>query len=163
MSHQLTFATKIRDRELLKSAADRLRRRFPDVTISGPHYKEGVHTRTGKMDGYAVKLPGWTKEAMFACDETGLMDADNYSPYFDNRTIGPDGERVPGSGDVHPAVLSGEKRVGEDGRWGSIEWLERLEDEYLAAGYEQTAIERGDYMTETVEEDGAILLEIEVS
>ena len=90
------------------------------------------------------------------------MEADNYSPYFDNREIGPDGERIPGTGDVHPAVLSGDKRVGEDGRWGDIKWLEMFEDEYVAAAYEDVAQEQGHQISSEIDQDGAILLEIEV-
>jgi len=139
-----------------------MRRRLPDKTIQGPHYKENVPTSRGPISGMAVRLPDWHKDCIFACDETGFMEADNYSPYFDNRKLDKEGNRIPNSGSVHPEVLSGAKRVGEDGKWGDIEYLEMLSDEYLAAGYADVAATMGHQMTEEVDADGAILLEIEV-
>jgi len=162
MSHTLTFATAIKDRELLAAACDRLRRRLGGQSIQGPHYKEKVPTSKGQISGMAVRLPGWSKDCIFACDDTGFMEADNYSPYFDNRGIDGEGNRIPGTGTVHPDVLSGRKRVGEDGKWGDISHLEMLSDEYLAAGYADVANSMGHQMSEEVAEDGAILLEIEI-
>jgi len=163
MSHNLTFATQIKDRELLAAACDRLRQRPGCSEVVGPRYKENVPTRKGgNMSGYAVRLPDWNKDAMFACDETGEMEADNYSPYFDNRDVDNAGNRIPGTGDVHPLVLSGDKRVGEEGRWGDISYLEMLEDEYIAAAYEDVAQSMGHQMTSEVDADGALLLEIEI-
>ena len=162
MSHLLKFITQIKDRELLTAACERLRKRA-ELPVNGPHYKENVPTRQrGTMSGYAVRLPGWRKDAIFTCDEAGEMEADNWSPYFDDRDVDSEGNRIPGTGDVHPQVLSGAKQVGEAGRWGDIGYLEILEDEYIAAGYEDVAQSLGHNMTSEVDAEGAILLEIEV-
>lgn len=163
LSHNLTFATKIKDWELLAAACDRMRERCKGHELTGPHYKENVPVSSGRtLTGYAVRLPGWSKDALFACDAEGTMDADNYSSYSDDREIDKAGNRVPGSGQVHPDVLSGAKRVGEDGQWGDIKYLEMLEDEYIAAGYEDVASSQGHQFSSEIAEDGAILLEIEV-
>jgi hypothetical protein len=114
------------------------------------------------LSGYAVRLVGWQKDAVFTCDGSKKLDADNWSPYHDNRDIDSlTGERLDGTGSVHPDVLSGEKQVGDDGRWGNINELYRLNQAYLVAAHEQAAAEVGDTVIPTYNADGTIDLEIQ--
>lgn len=122
MSEILMFSTAIRDRANLLRACDRMRQAGLDV-----------HVEDASATPVQIKLPGWIKACTFHCDETGRMDADNYSPYYDERRIDVLGNRIDGTGRVHPEVKAGRKRVGDDGQWGEIRWLDRLNVEYGAA------------------------------
>lgn len=163
MSHLLTHVTPVTDRELLVATCKKLRGQ--GITIEGPHFVTGHQSRDGRtLDGYAVRLAGWTKNVVYACDESKRVDADNWSPFFDERQINmATGERVSGTGAVHPEVLAGRKQPGEDGRWGDIEELHRLHREYKVLAHEEVAAERGDYMTRTDNADGSIELEIQIA
>lgn len=145
MSHVLRFGSAVTNHETLQKACDRMR--ADGLAVTGPRWVTN-HPRTqsdqGTIDGYAVLLPGWRSECVFVCDESGEMVADNFSPYFDYRQIDPlTGERVDGTGSVHADVLAGRKRVGEDGRWGDIRFLDRLNMEYRAVVVEEAAQQNG--------------------
>jgi hypothetical protein len=166
MSHQLRFATAITDSDALDRACHRMRE--AGFAVVGPRYHEKRARRSeqggGTRPAWTVKLPGWSQEAEFDCDAAGTMLADNYSPYYDERQIDPlTGQRVPNTGRVHPKVESGEKRVGDDGRWGDIKWLDRLNVEYRAALIETTLPQIGGTITSTEydETTGAMTLMIE--
>lgn len=163
MSHLITHQTPITDSELLSATCEKLRKL--GSSIKGPHFVTGHRTRTGEeLTGYAVRLPGWQKDVVYTCDDSKRVDADNWSPFFDERQIdAATGERVPGTGNVHPEVLAGRKQPGEDGRWGSIDELNMFHREYKVVAHEQVATERGDYMTRTDNADGSIELEIQVA
>jgi hypothetical protein len=166
MSHQLRFVTAITNADALARACERMRE--AGLAVIGPRYHEKRARRSEQGGGHrscwSVKLPGWNQEAEFDCDAAGTMIADNYSPFYDERTIDPlTGERIPGTGRVHPKVESGEKRVGDDGRWGDVRWLDRLNMEYRAALIETALPEIGGSIvsTELNEADGQLVLMIE--
>lgn len=163
MSHLITHLTPVTSHELLIATCKRLREQGHNVT--GPHFVTGHRSRDGAtLDGYAVRLPGWTKDVVYTCDESKRVDADNWSPFFDERQIdAATGERISGTGGVHPEVLAGRKQPGENGRWGDIKELNRLHREYKVMAHEEVAVERGDYMTRTDNADGSIELEIQVA
>ena len=135
MSETIKFGTCIVDYDRLVAARDSLKAKGRDI---GPvrHADARPHPRQPNVtiSGYAIRLPGWSQDAVFSCNERGEMWADNYSDYYDERQIGEDGERIPGTGRVHPEVAAGHKRVGDDGRWGNIEELDYLVQEYAEVG-----------------------------
>lgn len=166
MSKRIIFGTCIKDADRLRMACDAMRERHPelqgpDKIASYPHPRNA----NKQISGEAVKLPGWRSQAVFTCNDAGEMVADNYSDYYDERQIDTaTGERLTGTGRVHPAVESGQKRVGEDGRWGNISMLEELQQEYTAAPLEAAVPKLGGRITYRgfEEETGRLLLTIEV-
>ena len=166
MSHILRFASAVTDHETLKVACDRMR--ADGLAVIGPNFVTN-HPRPqndkGTIDGYAVRLPGWRSDCVFACDETGEAVADNWSPYFDYRKIDPrSGERIAGTGDVHKDVLSGVKRPGDNGRWGDIAYLDRLNIECRAVAVENAAMAQGGTISyrSLDEETGVLTMTIDV-
>lgn len=160
MSHVLRFASAVNDHAVLSAACDRMR--AAGLAVKGPNWVKNHPRAAGDkdtIDGYAVRLPGWRSDAVFACDGTGEMVADNYSDYYDYRRIDPrTGDRLDGTGDVHEAVKAGRKRVGEDGRWGDIKYLDRLNMEYRAVLVERTALEHGGTISySSVDENAGIM------
>jgi len=152
MSHHLKFTAKITDSAILIRACELLRESSKTKQPTVPVYKENVRlhgnlTDKQNVNGWVVRLPGWTSDAVFACNTDGDVYADNYSPYHAE----------------HKDVLSGEKQVGEDGRWGNIKELRRLEDAYLLTAHLMVAEERGDQYNWQEEADGAFVAEISVS
>ena len=156
MSEELKFSTGITSLERLHAACERMKQQ--GFLIDGPHRVTDRPLRaTGeKKNGYTVHFKGhetnpwrkWTSAAFFVEGPngqlTGEMDADNYSDYYDNRQIDPiTGARIPDTGKVHPKVLSGEKQVGEDGRWGDIRYLNTLQCEYGATAMDQAVMNTG--------------------
>lgn len=164
MSHQLNFATSITSEPCLRRACDRMRE--AGLTVTGPQLQDDFRVAAalggGQRPMYLVGLPGWNQKAAFACDSSGLMVADNYSPYFDERQLDAEGRRT-GPGRVHPQVASGEKRVGDNGRWGDIKWLDRLQMEYRAALVETALPQIGGTIVDTQldEAAGTLMLTIE--
>lgn len=121
MSHLTTIKGEVRDLELLEKTCERLG--YPK-----PRYVTKYQMFDGStVDGHAVNLPGWQKPVVFDI-ESGKVHFDNYSPYTNPE---------------HPQVLSGEKRLGEDGRWGAISKLDRFVDEYQLQAILETAQQEG--------------------
>lgn len=100
--------------------------------------------RNVKLNGYAVTPPGWMSQAVFSCNDSGAMYADNYSPYYDERQVDPvTGQRLDGTGRVHPDVLSGRKRAGDDGQWGDMKFIDMVSTEYVAQTVTREANQQG--------------------
>lgn len=156
MSETLKFCTTINNATKLANACERMR--AAQLKTEGP---------TKQGNSYGVKLPGWSRTANFTCDEqgelTGEMKADNYSPYYDDRRVDlSTGERIPGTGRVHPDVEAGRKRVGEDGKWGDIRYLDRLQMEYRAGEIEAEAHKLGGTVSYDILDEEAGLMRMVV-
>ncbi len=166
MSKILFFGTNITEATLLSVACDLLRADGRQTV--GPRYdlKWPHPRRVGEfVEGYEVKLQGWSSAAIFRCDETGEMFADNYSDYHDERQIDAvTGLRIDGTGDVHPDVASGKKRVGDDGKWGNIRELDYLQAAYAAAAVMREADSKGFSVTKEQLDgcEGGMRLTVEV-
>lgn len=123
MSHIIKFKTRITDAERLKKAWAYLKQHDKEFANVGEIQTRQVGGNTQCM----LKLPGWLQEATFFCDEQGRMDADNYSQYTED----------------HPDVKAGRKRLGAEGRWGDIKYLERLQTAYGAIPHLEEAERQG--------------------
>lgn len=168
MSETLLFGTKIKDLPRLEKACDQMRKDGLDV--EGPRLGTYKNPRSRiERAAQLVRLPNWTQDAGFCLSSdgslTGEMLADNYSEFFDHRQIDmATGERIDGTGTVHARVASGEKKVGEDGHWGDIAYLERLQQEYSAAPIADFAGQMGGRIVyrETNEAENCLELTIEM-
>lgn len=131
------------------------------------NYRMGMNRETHQnvvVTGWAIQFPKWNKKFVvgkLAADvpsgtEVDLADED-VKEYFDNWPI---------YGPTHQAVQSGEKRVGERGRWGDIQHLWNLYEAYKRAAnaiiHEQIAAEakqKGEScIVESQEENKIVLL-----
>ena len=167
MSKTLRFGTKITDANHLKTACDALREQGREVEgptqVTNYDYYSIDEGKTIKVDGHRVRLEKWTSDCIFVCDPAGTMYADNYSPYYDDRRIdAATGQRVPGTGRVHPAVEAGEKLVGDDGKWGDISQLHDLQGQYLIAACSEQAKQAGMTLSGMTEEGDTITLEYDM-
>ena len=155
MSQTLVVATKIKDVSLLQKACDAMRSR--NLIVVGPQLESD-----GKQ---SVTLPQWHRPCLFSCDEAGEVSFDNYSDYYDNRQIDPrTGQRIAGSGDVHPMVAAGKVRAGEGGRWGDLAYLDMLQNEYSIASVMQQAAAQGYHVTrgDMTQQSGLVELTVHV-
>jgi hypothetical protein len=139
MSHVTTVKTAIRDLSILQAACQRM-------GLQQPRYVDNYVLGAGRRaTGHAVQLPGWYKPVVFDL-ASGEKLFDNYSPYTE----------------AHPDVVSGTRRIGENGNWGSLEELDRFENHYALAALQQTADQLG-HQLEYREIGNNIEFEIHVS
>jgi hypothetical protein len=112
MSHTVVFATDIKNVEAIEVTCTRLK-------LSKPRPVEKYRMRSGKeVCGQSINLPGWRKPVVIDTT-TGKVEFDNWSDYDEN----------------HPRVRSGEKQVGDNGRWGDIAELNRFVSECVGTQF----------------------------
>lgn len=169
MSKRMLFGTCVTDGNRLKKACEAMRK--AGVALTGPRHVSNYPFRNYEQkDAWVVKLPGWYGECAFAADGSGDMSGDNESEFFDERPIDQKtGRRVDNDEKgkpyrVHPAVKSGQKKAGDDGRLGDIKLLRQLLVEYVAVGLaDETAALGGTIAYKTVnQQTGAMELAFDI-
>lgn len=146
MSKRLISGTCVTKEDRLRKACEAMRK--AGIEVEGPRYVSNYPMREYKKATWVVKLPGWYGECAFDASGNGDMSGDNESEYYDERPMGKNGQLIDkdASGKpyrVHPDVLAGKKRAGDDGTWGDIKHLRRLFSEYVAVGLVEEAARSG--------------------
>jgi len=159
MSHKLDISAAqmekegfltIKDTDTIK-AVDIMKKACDALKIAAPTYEANLSVAGNRVPGYSIKLKGWMGPVSINT-ETGTLAFDNYSPY----------------GADHPEVQAGRRRVGENGRWGHLDELDKFRKEYerqlnshLAQVQQDVAAQQGHYATIVEETADRIVLEIE--
>lgn len=144
MSHTMTVSAVQRKREgrPLYRSKEALFRACEQLGLSCNWVKDH-RIATAACTGWAVQLPGWFKVVVFEAEtpESELKGTpevfDNYSPYTED----------------HVAVRKGEKRVGEDGQWGDIQELWKLDEAYVK---EVNKLLRAELLAEAAEQQDMV-------
>ena len=132
-------------------AGEILKRVCKALGLSPPKF--GRHSvGEARVEGWKVKPEGWTSGVAVFNTRQGTLHIDNWSKY----------------GPKHPDVLAGKRRVGEEGRWGSLESLDAVRREYekqlnhyLLEQQMDVARSQGFYARVVEESPERIVLEVE--